>query len=197
MVFLLNIDLLVIPDIQLLPNALLCNEGFNSAIFNLVEIAENEIDVSNSNISFYTTLEDLQEEQNAISIPEFYNNTSNSQTVFLRVETTPCYEIFQFNIMVENCPPHIPEGFSPNDDNKNDWFNIQGLYDIFEEHELLIYNRYGTLIFVGDNSKKWFGRTNRGLNNKGVLIPVGTYFYVLHLNDPDFGSESGWVYVNY
>ncbi len=195
--FSVDIELLLMPDIQFLPNVLLCDEGFNSAIFNLVELAGNNLGNTNSNISFYETLEDLENDINTISAPELYNNITNPQTIFLRVETQPCYEIYQFNIMVENCPPFIPEGFSPGNDGKNDWFNIQGLYTIFEDHKLLIYNRYGTLIFEGDDSKPWLGITNRGINNRGKLVPVGTYFYVLHLNDPNFGSLNGWVYVNY
>jgi gliding motility-associated-like protein len=195
--FSVDIELLIIPDIQFLPNVLLCDEGFNSAVFNLIELVENNLNITSTSISFYETLEDLENEINAISVPEFYNNITDPQTIFLRVETSPCYEIYQFNIMVENCPPYIPDGFSPGDDTKNDWFNIQGLYTIFENHQLLIYNRYGTLIFEGDDSKPWLGITNRGINNRGKLVPVGTYFYVLHLNDPNYKSLNGWVYVNY
>jgi gliding motility-associated-like protein len=115
----------------------------------------------------------------------------------MRVESVPCYDIYQFEILVENCPPVVPQGFSPNNDGYNDWFNIQGLYDVFEQHELLIYNRFGTLIFKGNNSLKWNGTANQGLNNQGDLLPVGTYFYVLHLNDNNYKSMTGWVYLNY
>ena len=104
------------------------------------------------------------------------------------------YDIF--DLIIENCPPSIPQGFSPNDDLYNDWFNIQGLYDIFEVHELQIYNRYGTLVFVGDNSKRWEGKANRGLNNQNKILPVGTYFYVLNLNDANYKIMTGWVYLN-
>ncbi|NNK87543.1 MAG: hypothetical protein HKO90_04615, partial [Flavobacteriaceae bacterium] len=57
--------------------------------------------------------------------------------------------------------------------------------------------RYGTLIFEGNNQEKWYGRSNRGLNSKGKRLPVGTYFYVLHLNDPEYAALTGWVYLNY
>ena len=58
--------------------------------------------------------------------------------------------------------PTIPQGFSPNEDGYNDWFNIDGLYDIYLQHELLIFNRFGTLIFKGDNDLKWDGKANYG-----------------------------------
>ena len=97
----------------------------------------------------------------------------------------------------DGCPIFIPEGFSPNGDGFNDWFNIQGLYDVFLNHKLLIYNRYGTLIFEGNNDLKWDGTSNRGPNPSTKKLAVGTYFYVLHLNEENYGSKTGWVYLNY
>lgn len=95
------------------------------------------------------------------------------------------------------CPIFIPQGFSPNGDGLNDWFNIQGLYDVFLNHKLLIYNRNGTLIFEGNNDLKWNGTSNRGPNPSPKKLPVGTFFYVLHLNEEGYGSKTGWVYLNY
>jgi gliding motility-associated-like protein len=191
-----TINLLVAPPIETLPETLLCDEGFNSATFNLNEIFQQSINI-NDNVAFYPSLSDLQNQENEIFDPTAYNNITNPETIYSRVESDPCYDSYSFDVLVENCPPYIPDGFSPNNDGPNDWFNIQGLYDIFENHKLLIYNRYGTLIFEGDNSKPWDGKANRGINNLGKLLPVGTYYYVLHLNDPNYKSMAGWVYLNY
>lgn len=193
-----EVSLLQSDPIIPLPNLLGCDIGFNSAGFDLtqqLDVIDASFDTSNAN--FYTSLEDAQLEANEIIIPSNFINTSSPQFIYIRVENNPCYQLFEFTVEVENCPPFVPQGFSPNSDGYNDWFNIQGLYDIFEEHELLIYNRYGTLIFKGNNSLKWFGIANQGLNSKGSLVPVGTYFYVLHLNDPNYRSLTGWVYLNY
>ncbi|HLT34604.1 MAG TPA: gliding motility-associated C-terminal domain-containing protein [Aquaticitalea sp.] len=191
-----TIALLPVPVTNILPDLLKCNEGFYSSVFDLNEAIPETIEASTI-IGFYENLEDLEAEVNGLLAPESYSNTSNPQTIYFKVQSEPCYERYKFDISVENCPPFIPEGFSPNDDTINDWFNIQGLYDIFLEHELFIFNRYGTLIFEGDNSKPWDGRANRGLNNLGKLLPQGTYFYILHLDDPNYGPMQGWVYINY
>ena len=61
----------------------------------------------------------------------------------------------------------------------------------------MIYNRYGTLIFEGNNNLKWDGTSNRGPNPSSKKLPVGTYFYVLHLNEEGYESLTGWVYLNY
>ncbi|OUR92248.1 hypothetical protein A9Q87_07140 [Flavobacteriales bacterium 34_180_T64] len=192
----ITIDLLSLPSIQILPDTIGCDQGFDSAIFNLVEIATSNFNTSLL-VHFYTNLNDLEQNENEITNPEAYTNTANPQSIYAKIETPPCYEILQFEISVDNCPPHVPEGFSPNNDGPNDWFNIQGLYDVFENHELHIYNRYGTLIFEGDNSNSWNGTINRGLNNHGKIVPVGTYYYILNLNETGYQSLVGWVYVNY
>ena len=191
-----QIEFLTVPPIQTLPELITCDEGFNSAIFNLVDHFNATI-ITTQSFSFYVSLEDLENNQNEILNPESYSNASNPQTIFIKVDLPPCYELYQFDVSVYNCPPYIPDGYSPNNDGKNDWFNIQGLYDIFEHHELVIFNRYGTLIFEGNNSKPWFGKINRGLNNHGKIVPVGTYYYILYLNDSNYKPRVGWVYVNY
>jgi gliding motility-associated-like protein len=191
-----TIDLLIVSEIIPLPNLMGCNEGLEISSFNLFD-ALSTLNYNEDDITFYHSLEDLEMNVNSIIIPSDYNNGSNPETIYVRLISDPCYEIFQFDLTVENCPPYIPQGFSPNGDTKNDWFNIQGLYDIFTEHELQIYNRYGALIFVGHNEKPWFGKINRGLNNKGNIAPVGTYYYILNLNDPNYKPFVGWVYINY
>nr|WP_321237180.1 gliding motility-associated C-terminal domain-containing protein [uncultured Psychroserpens sp.] len=189
-------QLLVVPPVQTLPGQITCNEGFNAATFNLVELLQIALE-TDVEAEFYETLTDLEVNENEIINPEDYSNSSNPIIIYAKIDNPPCYDIYAFELAVENCPPYVPQGFSPNDDNKNDWFNIQGLYDIFENHELKIFNRYGTLIFEGNNDKKWYGRINRGLNNHGKLVPVGTYFYILNPNDANYLPQVGWVYVNY
>ena len=189
-----NIQLLEITltPLQPLTN---CDESFNTAYFDL-STQLNSINTNGQATSFFETLVDLQNDSNEILNVSNYQNTMVPQTIYLRVEGQPCYEVYYFDLIVENCPPHIPEVFTPNNDGYNDWFNIQGLYNIFEKHKLLIYNRYGTLIFEGDNENPWHGLANKGLNNTGKILPVGTYFYVLYLNDSNYKTLTGWVYLN-
>jgi gliding motility-associated-like protein len=106
-------------------------------------------------------------------------------------------DIITLELSNDGCPINIPQGFSPNGDGLNDWFNIQGVYDVFLNHKLLIYNRYGTLIFEGNNDLKWDGTSNRGPNPSSKKLPVGTYFYVLRLNEEGYETQTGWVYLNY
>ncbi|MCX7549964.1 gliding motility-associated C-terminal domain-containing protein [Xanthomarina sp. F2636L] len=189
-----DIQLLTIPTLPL-ESIKSCDEGYNTAFFDLIKSLD-QIDSNGQPFSFFETLDDLDSDFNEIINPSHYQNTSVPQTVYLKVENEPCYDIYYFNLVVENCPPHVPQVFTPNNDGYNDWFNIQGLYNIFEEHKLLIYNRYGTLIFEGDNNNPWTGKANRGFNNTNKIVPTGTYFYVLNLNEHNYKVLTGWVYLN-
>ena len=190
-------NLIEIPDIEVLDELVGCNEGFGQSSFNLYEAIPNALNVIFDNVSFYATKNDAELAINPIPDPFDYSNNENSQLIYIREETDPCYHLFAFSLTIENCPPQIPEGFSPNSDNTNDYFNIKGLYDIYLNHELLIYNRNGTLIFQGDNNTKWDGLINSGTGGKGKIVPTGTYYFVLNLNSGDSQPIAGWVYVNY
>jgi len=175
-----------------------CNFGNNGSVFNLLN-ALNEVSPSFEieTAVFYQSLEDLVGDLSALVNPSQFINANGIETIYFRLDADPCYEIFSVNLEVTNCEPTIPQAFSPNEDGYNDWFNIDGLYDIYLQHELLIFNRLGALIFKGDNDLKWDGKANYGPLKGGNLLPVGTYFYVLHLNAPNSKPQSGWVYMNY
>ncbi|RLJ61132.1 gliding motility-associated-like protein [Lacinutrix venerupis] len=195
-----NIDETIInlfpePKVTNLPSLKLCDIGFNTAIFNLNNALTNINDTAFLNFTFFENLQDLEQNENNILNPENYQSHNSPQTIFIRAEKNSCYDIFTFILNTENCPPIIPQGFSPNNDGINDHFNIQGLYTIFEKHELLIYSRYGNLIFKGNDNLKWYGVSNHGIN-KGKPVPTGTYFYVLKLNDSNYSNYLGWVYLN-
>jgi gliding motility-associated-like protein len=185
------------PDVIVLNAVTACNEGFEVGAFNLWSLITALPDQNQDNYRFFESLEDLNQNLNQIGTPFSYNNSSNPQIIYIQHLTANCFEVFETNLGVENCPPRIPEGFSPNNDGLNDWFNIQGLYNIFVNHELLIFNRYGTLIFVGDNNQPWTGVPNRGLNGTSTVVPQGSYYYILKLRDPNYHNYTGWITVNY
>lgn len=72
----------------------------------------------------------------------------------------------------------IPNAFSPNNDNVNDFFVIEGIEN-FPNNELQIFDRNGFLVF---NVRAYKNNWN-GVNNKGVALNSGSYFYVFNKKD--------------
>ena len=74
----------------------------------------------------------------------------------------------------------ITSGFTPNGDGWNDTWIIDNI-ELFPECEVEIYNRWGELLFQSVGYRQpWDGRY------KGGEVPVGTYYYIVKLNDPEF-----------
>jgi gliding motility-associated-like protein len=74
----------------------------------------------------------------------------------------------------------FPNGFTPNNDGTNDYWRIDFIIE-FPQSTVEIYNRWGQLLFrsIGYNDP-WDGIY------KGKPLPVGTYYYIIELNDPNF-----------
>ena len=175
-----------------------CFTGVDQTSYNLTSIlGELSASYDINTAVFYESLDNLYNNIGAITNPSEYLYSGEDTTIHIQLDAEPCYDIFSLELTSINCEPRIPQGFSPNGDGYNDWFNIQELYTIYLQHELLIYNRLGTLIFKGNNDIKWDGKANMGPLNGNNILPVGTYFYVLHLNSRDLKPITGWVYLNY
>ncbi|RDK86910.1 T9SS type B sorting domain-containing protein [Marinirhabdus gelatinilytica] len=188
-----------IPPIGPLPDILECDQGNDMAQFDLTENEELISTNNNDTITYFTSEEDAIANINPILDPELYTNTSDPQEIFVRLENEICFTIASFLLETENCEPTIPEGMSPNGDGLNDVFKIQFLLDVFPDFNLKIYSRHGNLIYEGGNEDGlWDGIPNTGILQQDKVVPVGVYFYVLQLNDPQFpDAYLGDLYVNY
>lgn len=188
-----------IPPISMLPDLLLCDVGGNTAIFDLTEQTPLITTSNTDSVTFYRRLEDALSNTNAIVNTESYQNITDPQTIYVRLENEICFTTTSFLLTTENCAPFVPQGFSPNGDRINDLFEISGLLNVFDAFELFIYTREGNLIHTASNQDGfWNGIATQGLLFTGNVVPVGTYYYVLLLNDRAFPAPlTGFVYINY
>lgn len=95
-----------------------------------------------------------------------------------------CSSSQTFTVINSMCS--FPQGISPNGDNLNDSWDLRA----FRVRELEIFNSHGRSVYKKMNyTNEWTGQTN-----DNDALPVGTYFYVLRLENGEM--KNGWVYLN-
>ena len=90
---------------------------------------------------------------------------------------------------------------SLNDDNKNDYFHIEGI-EKYPDNIVRIYNKEGLKIFevTGyDNKNQSFKGFTQGelAVKKSLELPIGTYFYFIEYTDENhqLQRKTGWFYL--
>ena len=192
-----TINIFSTPDAPVLEALKSCNLGFGRGIFDLSvyeDLVENNVE---SEVQFYESRNDAVLEQNAISNLSSYEALNTPKELFIRVENEFCFQIIPFLVQTRNCPPKIYNLVTANNDGANDTFYIVGLRDIFTNFKLEIYNRWGNLIWEGNNqTEDWNGFATEGPRIMGDKVTPGTYYYILQLNDPDYDKAlSGFIHV--
>lgn len=186
------------PGFTTLPNLRSCNLGLKSGIFDFSGYEDLVKTAANQQVFFYESHENAETGYNPITEIHQYHAVATPKEIFVRVENEDCFSITSFQLDTKNCPPTVYNAVSPNGDGLNDTFFIDGLRDIFLNFELFVYNRWGILVWQGNNNTPdWDGVTTKGIVIKGNDVPAGTYFYVLELNDPDYSNGmSGYLYLS-
>ncbi len=111
----------------------------------------------------------------------------------------------------------VPNGFSPNEDNYNDYFQIvmtdslrtvilDNFGETFPDAKIEIYNRWGNLLYEKDNYGNydewaeleawWDGTSMNDMQLGKEKLPTGTYFYILYVNDSNGTVLTGSVFLN-
>lgn len=99
----------------------------------------------------------------------------------------------------------IHNAVSPNGDNKNDYFKIDGLTECSSDNTVEIYNRWGVKVFETNNYDS-NGNVFRGYSegrvtvSKDRMLPTGTYFYILNFKYSEAKSQTvkkaGYLYLS-
>ena len=83
---------------------------------------------------------------------DWMTQPTQTSTYYVRIEDRRgCYAEDQINVIVKESDIFIPNGFSPNKDEKNDYFTIFGGESVNQILSLKIYNRSGNLLFENYN----------------------------------------------
>ncbi|WP_222984069.1 gliding motility-associated C-terminal domain-containing protein [Flagellimonas meishanensis] len=96
----------------------------------------------------------------------------------------------------------IFNGITPNSDNFNDHFHIQGIEN-YPNNNVKIFNRWGVLVYEADGyglGNNLFRGVSEGRSTVATdrELPSGTYFYILTFGaeNPGKSSYTGYLYIN-
>jgi gliding motility-associated-like protein len=160
---------------ELLLEAFPVNNSFNPSSVNYVwrDQMNNSIGTNSSTIS----VDDYLSQHQSMNLPLIFGVT---------VQSNGCNTTTSFTVENDPCKI-IPRGFSPNNDQSNDTFNLTGM----GVKELIIFNRYGAKVysFYGNYSNQFKGETENG-----EKLPDATYFY--NIKKANGTVVTGWVYIN-
>ncbi|MEY3451965.1 MAG: hypothetical protein RL711_1793, partial [Bacteroidota bacterium] len=150
-------------------------------------------------VGSYVNGNSLQYIDSSITISGKYGNLSVSNTGVFSYESTEGLgnDVFIFEVCAGGiCLKDtltitvygVPTGFSPNNDNKNDHYEI--VYPLeWGSATLQVYNRWGSLVYEMENYlDQWDGRSNRGITI-GNELPDGTYFVDIKYADQSENNE--------
>lgn len=86
----------------------------------------------------------------------------------------------------------ISNGFTPNDDGKNDYYTILRAEN-YHSNLLLVYNQLGELVYQARGYKNQWN----GMGANGKKLPQGSYFYIFTLDNSETYKRQGWLFINY
>ncbi|MEM5564275.1 choice-of-anchor L domain-containing protein [Psychroserpens sp. AS72] len=106
-----DINVIQIPDVNAPSELIQCdtdNDGFVTFDLTLVEFEILDVRQDDIVISYHESIEGADTDTEIISDPENYTNTSNPQTVYIKINNTvsDCYVTLPINLIV-NLPPEV------------------------------------------------------------------------------------------
>ena len=185
--FNLPITLLTSPSFNQPKDVISCNLGGTRGIFDFSDY-EGSVKTNPGHLStFYVSESDALNFVNQILYLNNFEAIQTPKKIWVRIddEAIGCYSLTSFNLLTNNCELIIYNAVSPNNDGLNETFFIAGLRDIYVNFKLEIHNRWGRLIWTGNNNKPdWNGNVENAVGSDEA--PGGTYYYILNLNDPNY-----------
>ncbi|WP_239773521.1 InlB B-repeat-containing protein [Tenacibaculum finnmarkense] len=119
-------------------------------------------------------------------------NTSETRTDIADADKEFTAEFVQVVKVVKNGIT-ASKGFSPNGDANNDTWVIQNI-DRYPNNTVKVFNRWGKKVYY----KKGYQNTwDATATDTGTKLPVGSYIYMINLNEAGTKPVQGMIYINY
>ncbi len=115
--------------------------------------------------------------------PSIVVRPSTNSSYYLMVTNTlsgvKCSDTASVSLIVKRCNRiYVPSAFTPDGDGLNDAFGVEGIFENIEAFEMVIFNRWGEVVFkTTDINTKWTG------DYKGSPAPVGVYSFIIKVTE--------------
>ena len=143
-----------------------------------VKSGENflEIFAENGNPPYLYSLDNVNWQTSNI----FNHLSAKIYQIYVKSQTNSCTAVAQSAVLF------IPNVFTPNQDRFNDVWSVANI-EFFNKAQLKIFDRFGSEVFFTDDVSKfnWDGFS------KGRLLPTGTYWYIIEI-DNNY-TRTGWI----
>ena len=124
-------------------------------------------------------------------------NITGSTVYYITETINGCEsEPSEININILECDITLPTAITPDGDGLNDTWEIPNLDAAYPDNIVRVYNRWGSLIFEHNSSQKgpynnnpWDGTIS------GEVLPVGSYYFVIDLNNEAEETKNGAVTI--
>ncbi len=161
------INVIQAPDVNESEPLQICDTDFDGfATFNLTDAEVNILDVRQNNIlvEYFETMSDLENQVNQIPNTQSYDNTSNPQTVYVRITNTisNCYLAINLDLIVNSPPVINPFGSVETCDNSSSY------YDLTQVNTLLVVN-------TNNMNITYYASANNALNATNPISTDYTY----------------------
>ena len=185
------------------------NDTFSIGVNEVIDlglIRNDDLQASDINIYINTPLSLGNTQRNFEDVEFASSIATQSRFTYFADENAVGTEVFEYEICNQECPdlcstatvtinigenidcvaPHL---VTPNEDGNNDTFIIPCLFN-HPGSSITIFNRWGDEVYRDDNYQNdWDGTFQNG------LLPTGTYYYLLEVNDAAGTTLSGYLFL--
>ena len=111
-----------------------------------------------------------------------FPDTGRQEVMLIVTHQSGCMDtLIQYLDVIPKVTYFMPNAFTPNSDDVNDFFLGNGITEGMTNYKMTIWNRYGELIFESnDPTEGWNGRKK----NIGKQSPNGVYVYIVNYTGP-------------
>jgi gliding motility-associated-like protein len=116
-------------------------------------------------------------------------------TVYYVTETVNSCESLAsaVTIIIEDCEIIVPTAFTPDGDNVNDYWEIVDLDEVYPNNIVMIYNRWGGILYQSEKGKYASDPWNGEYKEKE--LPVGSYYFIIDFQDENVEPQKGIVSI--